>query len=468
MKTEQNLMEEEVRDTETQVTDRLLATAEPHSKTVVDQSLTEIPSLSEEPKPPLDPTTKHRVVDRRAKDDYETIKTSHLLDKPPREHGPSTSSIDMRDDGAIARLQDLCLSPSSRHVLATPCNIEDRPIEDRPIENSSSESILSAAEETANLNSELGLPASETIGTAYASTPPAEERATPSTILDEDMADTEEELSESEISFSSSDSSTSSWPSSPNSAERDSLVTPVLDESRKQIVDRLMLEVRILLNREIGIRTRSGSDKSSPRQSVERNLAGEATGNPNNNSKRSRDDGSDSEMPGDGSGDGGPSKRQMTTILATDDMSRKLACPYYKRNPGLHRKYRSCAGPGWSTCHRVKYDPLRSSIAALTEYREHLYRRHKLPIRCARCCVDFPNVKALNDHSRQPESCALQRAEHVNGIDKDQEAQLKRRKKPAETEEQGWKAMFLILFPDDDEDAIPSPCKSTQLALSKD
>jgi DNA-directed RNA polymerase subunit M/transcription elongation factor TFIIS len=108
------------------------------------------------------------------------------------------------------------------------------------------------------------------------------------------------------------------------------------------------------------------------------------------------------------------------------------------------------------------------AFAALTEYREHLYRRHKVPIRCARCGVDFPNDKALIDHSRQPESCALRRVEHVNGIDKVQEAQLKRRKKPTETEEQRWKAMFLILFPDDDEDAIPSPCKSTQLALSKD
>jgi hypothetical protein len=33
---------------------------------------------------------------------------------------------------------------------------------------------------------------------------------------------------------------------------------------------------------------------------------------------------------------------------------RKFACPYYQRNPELHSHYRSCAGPGWSSIHRLK------------------------------------------------------------------------------------------------------------------
>jgi hypothetical protein len=32
----------------------------------------------------------------------------------------------------------------------------------------------------------------------------------------------------------------------------------------------------------------------------------------------------------------------------------RLACPFFKRNPENHRKWRSCAGPGWPTVHRVK------------------------------------------------------------------------------------------------------------------
>jgi len=63
---------------------------------------------------------------------------------------------------------------------------------------------------------------------------------------------------------------------------------------------------------------------------------------------------------------------------------------------------------------------------------------------------------------RQPESCIIQRAEAVEGMDKVQEAQLRSRKKFAGTEEQRWKEMFLILFPDDDEDTIPSPRKSME------
>jgi hypothetical protein len=227
------------------------------------------------------------------------------------------------------------------------------------------ESIVSAAEETANINSELEPPDSDPIRTTPTSTHPIEKCATPSTILDDDMADTEEELSESETSFSSSASSTSFWPSSPNSAEREALVAPILNEEGRQMVDRLMLEVRILLNGHTGVRTRAGSSKSSPSRSVERNIAGEPSGNLNINSKRPRDADSDSEMPGDGSGGGGPSKRQMTASLAADDKPQKLACPYYKRNPRLHQDCRSCAGPGWKSCHRVKYDYL-PCITALT------------------------------------------------------------------------------------------------------
>jgi hypothetical protein len=33
---------------------------------------------------------------------------------------------------------------------------------------------------------------------------------------------------------------------------------------------------------------------------------------------------------------------------------RKFACPFFKRNPDKHQRWRSCAGPGWETVHRVK------------------------------------------------------------------------------------------------------------------
>lgn len=34
---------------------------------------------------------------------------------------------------------------------------------------------------------------------------------------------------------------------------------------------------------------------------------------------------------------------------------RRLACPYFKRNPQKYQQERSCSGPGWNTVHRIKY-----------------------------------------------------------------------------------------------------------------
>ncbi|KAH8701079.1 hypothetical protein BGW36DRAFT_460138 [Talaromyces proteolyticus] len=269
-----------------------------------------------------------------------------------------------------------------------------------------------------------------------------EDCPTPSTVLDEDMADTEEELSDAETSLSSGDSSMSLWPPSPNYTERNGLVSSIIDESRRSIVDRLMLEVRALLDREVSIRSRTGSGQSSREHSSQQSPAGESREKEGSSWKRPRNDDSSSKKSGDDTRDGSPTKHQKTNVSTPDDKLRKLACPYFKRNPNAHRQNRSCAGPGWISCHRVK---------------EHIYRRHKLPIRCPRCCATFQSEQELLGHLRQPEGCPVQQAEPIEGIDKTKEAQLRIRKKAVGTEEQRWKKMFLILFSDDDENTIPSP-----------
>jgi len=299
-------------------------------------------------KQPQDPTITTHIVDQCAEGGCETTKTSNLPDQTSEDGSPSTTTIDERGDEATASRDDpLSLSPVSANGIE---------IGDNLMEDSRSESIVREAEETTNVNSAPEPPNSDSTSATCTSMAPIEECATPSTILDEDITDTEEELSEPETSFSSRDSSTSLWPSTPTSAEQNGLFAPILDESLRQIVDRLMLEVRVLLNRQIGIRSRTDSAQSSRSQSFEQDAARESAGNSGNNRKRSRDDDSGSEMPEDGSGDGSPAKRQKINVPAANDKTRKLACPYYKRNPGLHQKYRSCAGPGWSSCHRVKYD----------------------------------------------------------------------------------------------------------------
>lgn len=45
-----------------------------------------------------------------------------------------------------------------------------------------------------------------------------------------------------------------------------------------------------------------------------------------------------------------------------------FACPFFKRKPEKHRKWRSCAGPGWKSVHRVKYIPCCLSSYNATDF----------------------------------------------------------------------------------------------------
>lgn len=93
--------------------------------------------------------------------------------------------------------------------------------------------------------------------------------------------------------------------------------------------------------------------------------------------------------------------------------------------------------------------------------REHLYRRHLLPIQCNRCCSTFPNEPTLREHQRDPRGCEIREQIPLEGFDKDQERRLKSKKRSLvyQSEEDKWKGVYRILFPDDDEADMPSPCK---------
>ncbi|KAF2028881.1 hypothetical protein EK21DRAFT_113413 [Setomelanomma holmii] len=122
----------------------------------------------------------------------------------------------------------------------------------------------------------------------------------------------------------------------------------------------------------------------------------------------------------------------------------RYACPYYKRNPGRHQTYTSCRDPGFTTVARLK---------------EHLYRRHLLPPQCHRCCTTFSTEVALREHQRDPAGCDVQAQVPLEGFDKDQERRLKSKKKSQNymTEDEKWKVVYRILFPDDAETDIPTP-----------
>lgn len=50
--------------------------------------------------------------------------------------------------------------------------------------------------------------------------------------------------------------------------------------------------------------------------------------------------------------------------------------------------------------------------------------------------------------------------ETPDGFSKEQERILRRKRKLAGSEERKWREMYKVLFPDDDEADVPSPCES--------
>lgn len=109
------------------------------------------------------------------------------------------------------------------------------------------------------------------------------------------------------------------------------------------------------------------------------------------------------------------------------DPRRCLACPFAKKDP---IKYRQC----------YKY-----TITRIQDVESHLYRHHEQPIYCA-CCKDtFETEVALRSHAEA--NCCSPRHETVDGVDRDQRAQLRRRVPAKVGVELQWFTVFYILFP---------------------
>ncbi|KAL0264317.1 hypothetical protein SLS55_000265 [Diplodia seriata] len=144
----------------------------------------------------------------------------------------------------------------------------------------------------------------------------------------------------------------------------------------------------------------------------------------------------------------GRQKRLKTVIGGEDDLGespRRLACPFFKRFSPRAPKAASCYFPGFNGVSRVK---------------EHIYREHRIINRCGRCFQSFTNGAAFNAHLRAEERCIrLEDDPEIQVITADQETLLKckKRAKAPKSEEERWKCVYRILFPQDDEKSMPSP-----------
>lgn len=129
-----------------------------------------------------------------------------------------------------------------------------------------------------------------------------------------------------------------------------SFVSPTLYACRKQIVDSLMTEIYLFLDQHQGLRSRAGSTGSSNSQTA-RLSTGTPSSTPENKRKRG-DSGDENETPEDGDSDGFKKPRMDSHSSPTSPL--RFACPYYRRKSQKQQKHRSCAGPGWTSVHRVK------------------------------------------------------------------------------------------------------------------
>ncbi|KAK8223877.1 hypothetical protein HDK90DRAFT_106652 [Phyllosticta capitalensis] len=258
----------------------------------------------------------------------------------------------------------------------------------------------------------------------------------------EHHSDGEEHLTQSdEFSEESSEDSSSQGESHSDDSlmEEEARDSEYLDPHEQAVIQFVYLRNNTT-SRGSGSQSRSSDTGSDGIYTPSTSTTTNQCGRDQSKGKKRRSDG------GDDPGGKKPREDEKLNVAKTASDTKKLACPYYKKSGG-NPKTASCVFPGFSSVSRMK---------------EHLYRTHRRPIACPRCCSQFASQGGLDAHIIQPRRCiqALN-TPVVDGFGLDQERQLKskRRMVGVNTEEDKWRAVYRILFPDDIE--VPSPYSET-------
>ncbi|KAH7157269.1 hypothetical protein B0J13DRAFT_603063 [Dactylonectria estremocensis] len=197
---------------------------------------------------------------------------------------------------------------------------------------------------------------------------------------------------------------------------------------------------------------RSCSPGESSRTNLPDSSAGASFGTGRSDGSASRDvagkkRGFDDRNPagfGRGNGDDQDKRRKTGASIVMEEPLKvvsNLACPFPKGHPG--RKWPRCQRP-FASVHRIK---------------EHIYRTHELPIRCARCFEKFTEAKELEQHAREATRCPLLAPpDEMLGVDEGTSRKLRARTGARNgTQEEKWKHMFKIIFPHVQDEDMPSP-----------
>jgi len=86
-------------------------------------------------------------------------------------------------------------------------------------------------------------------------------------------------------------------------------------------------------------------------------------------------------------------------------------------------------------------------ITQISYLKQHLSRKHQLPLHCRRCKDLFSNEDALDAHAAEDPPCQPRTNIKYEGVTTDQKKQLERRASPLIPEERQWFDIFDILFP---------------------
>ncbi|KAH7389987.1 hypothetical protein BKA66DRAFT_460242 [Pyrenochaeta sp. MPI-SDFR-AT-0127] len=219
-----------------------------------------------------------------------------------------------------------------------------------------------------------------------------------------------------------------------------------LSPTKRKVVETVMQEFQRLFNNSLRTHTAGGTSSSASSSNSSAGWSSNASTYSSASfvSRKRSLSGGDSTPPND-EDDSNKRRRPDSKIDAKQNLTElRFACPYYKRNPGQHPTFTSCRDPGFTTIARLK---------------EHLYRRHLLPPQCHRCCTTFAHDTALRAHQRDERGCAVRTQMPLEGFDKEQERRLKSKKRSQtyQSEEEKWKGVYKILFPDDEAEQMPSP-----------
>lgn len=222
---------------------------------------------------------------------------------------------------------------------------------------------------------------------------------------------------------------------------RGSPAQSTLPKSTLKVIDLIMRKIEVNL-RHAAYKHCTNNYTSNSRGEISSSQTHRKSSQSSGPKRKSRNEGS---PPPDDNEDDGPSKRRRgsAATVESSDTGARFACPFYKHDPDRYRNRRTCPGPGWPTVHRMK---------------EHLYRSHSQPIFCPICYSTFKSDKDQSNHVRL-QQCQRSDPQNIEGIDRETVFTLRKRTTASRLEEDKWRDVYHVLFPEVSEADIPSPCK---------